>query len=151
MWPTFGLDAMKQMWQQSRSEQYNMLTMVETNDVPFRSPLLGQCILALRVISYWFTAPSLSKGYCCPKGYVMFIAGSNLQSMIGWQGCLSFPPASSWDPFVELFMLQDIAWNQKLLPHYDLIQLLPYSSYFTPSILRWRENSLNKPWSTKTL
>lgn len=67
MWPTFGLDAMKQMWQQSRSEQYNMLTMVETNDVPFRSPLLGQCILALRVISYWFTAPSLSKGYCCPK------------------------------------------------------------------------------------
>lgn len=112
MWSTFGLDAMKQMWEQSRSEQYSVLTMVETNDVPFKSLLLGQCILALRVISYWFTASYLSKVSCCPN-------------RIGYAHCRQQPTVNDWltrmvklssclklRPIYWTLMLQDISWNQ---------------------------------------
>ena len=113
--------------------------MVETNDVAFRSLLLGQCILAaLRVVSYWFIASSLSKVYCCPN-------------KIGYARCRGQPTVNDWLtrmlnafllPQTEAYLLDSSCSGTsheirlKLLPCYDLIQLLPYSAYFTHFLLK---------------
>lgn len=88
LWPNIGLDAMK--WEVSRSEQYSGLTIVETNVVPFRSLLLGQCIpAALRVISYWFTASLLFKIYYSPNRTMLTARAIYHQWLTDWKECLS--------------------------------------------------------------
>lgn len=142
------------MWEGSRFEQYNALTMVETNDVAFRSLLLGQCILAvLRVVCYWFIASFLSKVYCCPNKIGYACCRGQLQSMIGWQGYLT---SSS------CLKLRPICWTLHALGHlmksdwsYSPAMI---SSNFCPLLFisltfSWDEERIpsKKPCATKTL